>query len=234
MRDDGSDAANGITLPADAAVALIVTLELPPGTRAAQAFEEIGQARDRNAPDTPLIRFCAMLSDAGVLDDVAIAVPGDRERAAQLMAAREAVPASVNQRVGRAKQADGLIEKTAGDMIVPFQRSAACSRFVRRSFARADSTPPSGGTFRTATSTPISSPARSPTSNQDRAPCSGIGREAIRPGGAPLAEHGVGRNPVKQRLLREMYGETGIDAMRRVKDALDPDWKLAPGVLFRR
>ena len=52
-------------------------------------------------------------------------------------------------------------------------------------------------------------------------------------GGAPLAEHGVGRNPMKQRMLRELYGEEGISQMRAVKRALDPSWKLAPGVLFQ-
>jgi D-lactate dehydrogenase (cytochrome) len=51
-------------------------------------------------------------------------------------------------------------------------------------------------------------------------------------GGSPLAEHGVGRSPVKQALLRLMYGEEGIEQMRAVKRALDPSWKLAPGVLF--
>jgi FAD/FMN-containing dehydrogenase len=61
-----------------------------------------------------------------------------------------------------------------------------------------------------------------------------IGREAMRLGGAPLAEHGVGRNRVKQQLLHELYGDSGIAAMRRVKAALDPHWKLAPGVLFPR
>ena len=59
-----------------------------------------------------------------------------------------------------------------------------------------------------------------------------FGREAIRLGGAPLAEHGVGRNPVKQQLLRTLYGDAGIEQMRRVKRAIDPQWKLAPGVLF--
>jgi D-lactate dehydrogenase (cytochrome) len=57
---------------------------------------------------------------------------------------------------------------------------------------------------------------------------------AIRAGGAPMAEHGVGRNPTKQGLLRELYGEAGLDEMRAVKRALDPDWKLSPGVLFPR
>jgi len=44
------------------------------------------------------------------------------------------------------------------------------------------------------------------------------GRDALREmargvmalGGAPLAEHGVGRNALKQQFLREMFGEAGI------------------------
>ena len=47
-----------------------------------------------------------------------------------------------------------------------------------------------------------------------------------------LAEHGVGRNAVKQELLRMTYGREGIEAMRRIKQAIDPEWKLSPGVLF--
>ena len=59
-----------------------------------------------------------------------------------------------------------------------------------------------------------------------------IGREAIRLGGAPLAEHGVGRNPIKQRLLAELYGERGIAEMRAVKQVLDPEGKLGRGIIF--
>ena len=59
-----------------------------------------------------------------------------------------------------------------------------------------------------------------------------FGREVIRLGGSPLAEHGVGRNPVKQQLLIELYGWDGVDQMRAIKRALDPGGKLAPGVLF--
>ena len=59
-----------------------------------------------------------------------------------------------------------------------------------------------------------------------------FGQRVVRLGGCPLAEHGVGRNPIKQQLLRAMYGEQGIDEMRAVKRALDPEWKLAPGVIF--
>ena len=58
------------------------------------------------------------------------------------------------------------------------------------------------------------------------------GREVIRLGGCPLAEHGVGRNPIKQTLLRLLHGDTGIAQMGAVKRALDPEGKLAPGVVF--
>ena len=61
-----------------------------------------------------------------------------------------------------------------------------------------------------------------------------FGREIARLGGCPLAEHGVGRNPVKQTLLRNLYGSAGVEQMRAVKRALDPDWRLAPGVIFDR
>jgi D-lactate dehydrogenase (cytochrome) len=61
-----------------------------------------------------------------------------------------------------------------------------------------------------------------------------FGREVARLGGCPLAEHGVGRNLVKQALLRGLYDDGGIAEMRAVKQALDPDWKLAPGVIFPR
>jgi D-lactate dehydrogenase (cytochrome) len=59
-----------------------------------------------------------------------------------------------------------------------------------------------------------------------------IGRRVTAMGGAPLAEHGVGRSALKQQLLRELYGEAGIEQMRAVKRALDPRGKLAAGVLF--
>jgi D-lactate dehydrogenase (cytochrome) len=59
-----------------------------------------------------------------------------------------------------------------------------------------------------------------------------FGEQILRLGGCPLSEHGVGRNPVKQALLLRLYGEKGIGEMRAVKAALDPEWKLAPGVLF--
>ena len=59
-----------------------------------------------------------------------------------------------------------------------------------------------------------------------------MARGVIEMGGAPLAEHGVGRSALKQQMLRELYGDAGIEEMRAIKRALDPEWKFASGVLF--
>jgi len=61
-----------------------------------------------------------------------------------------------------------------------------------------------------------------------------IAAEVRRRGGSPLSEHGVGRSALKQALLRDFYGAEAIEQMRSVKTALDPEWRLAPGVLFPR
>jgi FAD/FMN-containing dehydrogenase len=34
--------------------------------------------------------------------------------------------------------------------------------------------------------------------------------------------------------LRELYGDSGIAEMQHVKQALDPEWRLSPGVIFPR
>jgi FAD/FMN-containing dehydrogenase len=55
---------------------------------------------------------------------------------------------------------------------------------------------------------------------------------AVARGGCPLSEHGVGRNRLKQELLRRFVGPAAIERMREIKRALDPPGRFAPGVLF--
>jgi FAD/FMN-containing dehydrogenase len=49
-------------------------------------------------------------------------------------------------------------------------------------------------------------------------------------GGTVAAEHGVGK--LKTNLLKLMYSEDEIDAMREVKRHLDPHWLLGRGTIF--
>ncbi len=172
---------------------------------------------------------------AGAFDDVEIAVPGDGVRMSQLVAVREAVPAGVNQRVGRAKRdADAAIEKAAADVAVPFDRLEELLAAVRAHASRRGLDLAVWGHVSDGNLHPN---VIAQTREQWLAAgevVADLGRMAIRVGGAPMAEHGVGRNLIKQRLLRELYGEAGVDQMRAVKRAIDPEWKLSPGVLFPR
>jgi D-lactate dehydrogenase (cytochrome) len=235
VREDGDDRRNGVTLPPDAAIALLVTLEVPGETTAEAAFEQFGSWDGPDDRDTPITRFCALLAEHRVLDQVHVAVPGDRARAAQLMNLREAVPAGVNRRVGWAKQqVDARIEKTAADIIVPFERLEVMLDFYERELRRRGLDGAVWGHLSDGNLHPNVIPRSLADVESGKEAILAWGREAIRLNGAPLAEHGVGRNRTKHQLLEELYGPGGIEEMRRVKRAIDPAWKLAAGVLFSR
>jgi D-lactate dehydrogenase (cytochrome) len=233
VHEDGAAAALNIAIPTPTALALLVQLELSASTTAEAAYDQIAGALSAGALDTPLVRFCRLLDRFGVLDRTELVAPGDRRRADQLLAFREAVPAGVNQRVGAAKRrVDDRIAKTAADMIVPFASFAAMMDVYRRGFESRGLDYAVWGHASDGNVHPNVIPRTYDDVEAGREAIMEFGREVVRMGGSPLAEHGVGRNPVKQALLRELYGDEGIDQMRAVKRALDPAWKLAPGVIF--
>jgi D-lactate dehydrogenase (cytochrome) len=233
LREDGEDRKHGVRFPDGTAMALLVEVELPRDVTAGRAFEQIASARDAHAPDTPLVRFCRLLDRAGVLDDTEMALPGDHRRAQQFFDVREAVPSAVKHRIGLAKQIVGApIQKTAADMIVPFAHFGEMLAIYHDGFRRRGLDYAIWGHISDGNVHPNVLPRTIDEMLAGREAILEFGREVVRRGGCPLAEHGVGRSPMKQQLLRELYGDTGIDEMRAVKRALDPEWKLSPGVLF--
>jgi D-lactate dehydrogenase (cytochrome) len=235
LKEDGADAKNHVAFPAKTAVALLAQVELPDAPDAAEAYEQIARHRAVDAPDAPLVRLCRMLDDLNVLEATELALPGDRRRAEQLVAIREAVPAGVNARVGAAKRdIDARIAKTAADMIVPFAHFGEMMTAYRRGFESRGLDYAIWGHISDGNVHPNVIPRSYADVERGREAILEFGRECARLGGCPLAEHGVGRSPIKQELLRQLYGEEGIDEMRAVKRALDPQWKLAPGVIFER
>lgn len=236
VREDGAARRLQVAAPDDAGAALLAQIELPAGAAPTPraAYEEIGAALDADAPATPLVRLCRLLAEAGVLERAEIALPGDR-RQARLAAVREAVPEGVNRRIGEAQRRQGAaVEKTAADMIAPFARFAESLALFRRAFDARRLDYAIWGHVSDGNVHPNVIPATMEDVVLGRQAILECGREIVRLGGCPLAEHGVGRNPVKQALLRQLYGAEGVAEMRAVKAALDPDWKLAPGVLFPR
>lgn len=55
-------------------------------------------------------------------------------------------------------------------------------------------------------------------------------KRVVAMGGSVSAEHGIGK--LKREFLETMYGQKGIDQMRAVKRAFDPEGMLNPGNLF--
>ncbi len=235
LHDDGADAKHGILLPPETEIALLIQLELAPGTTGEMAYEQIAAALEPGGDATPLGLFCRLLDGAGVLDHVDVAVPGDRARAQQFFDFRESAPEALKHRVGIARErVDPGIQKTAADMIVPFDRFGEMMRVYRDGFERRGLQHAIWGHVSDGNVHPNVIPRTLADVNAGQEAILEFGREVIARGGSPLSEHGVGRSAVKQALLRQLYGDRGVDEMRAVKAALDPGWKLAPGVLFQR
>ena len=181
----------------------------------------------------PAVEALQQILDAEKIEaDPVVALPDDSSGAARLFGFREAVPAAVNARIGAAQARDGAVQKTAGDMIVPFDRLGEWLVMCREEFARRGLEYAIWGHISDGNLHPNVIPVSGDQVESGRDALREIARAAIAMGGAPLAEHGVGRSLLKQELLRMMYGDAGIDRMRATKRALDPTWKLAPGVLF--
>ncbi|MGE0042440.1 MAG: FAD-binding oxidoreductase [Vicinamibacterales bacterium] len=231
VREDGVDRRLDITLPAGAAVVLLVQIELPPGRPDEALWDDLAAGVD--GPATPLGRLCRVLARHGALDDAEVALPGQVARAAAFVELREAVPAGVNRRVAQAQAAiDPRISKTAADMVVPFERFGDMMRECRRLFDGRGLDLAVWGHISDGNVHPNVIPRSAADVDQGLEAILELGRVVIGMGGCPLAEHGVGRNPVKQALLESLYGPRGIAAMRAVRRALDPAGLFARNVLF--
>jgi len=235
LREDGADRAQQTKLPPSIEAALLFQLELPEGSDAAQALSAIEGAAEGGGPDSALGRLVRLVEAHADLERLEVVLPGETRRVAQLLALREAVPEAVNRRIAAAQRSHGpAVRKTAGDMIVPFDSMPEKLRRDREALTRRGLDHAIWGHVSDGNLHVNVIPAGPEDTRAGEEALLEMAAVAIELGGSPLAEHGVGRHPIKQALMRRLYGEEGAAAMRRVKAALDPEWRLAPGVLFPR
>lgn len=233
LREDGRDREQGLPLDPQADAALLVQLELPPGSDAGRALDELGALDEASPPDTPLVRFARLVGARVALEQLRLALPGDARQAARFAALREAVPEAVNRRAGDVQRTrDARVHKTAADMIVPFEALPEMVRVYREGFARRGLDHALWGHVSDGNLHANVIPRSYDDVLAGHDAILEFGRAVTRLGGCPLSEHGVGRSLVKQELLHRLYGDDGIGQMRAVKAALDPAGKLSPGVLF--
>jgi D-lactate dehydrogenase (cytochrome) len=234
LQEDGVDRLQQVNIPEGTALLLLVQLEFSSNLTAAQVYDDIASAMIDGA-DSSISRFCRLLSSYSALDQAEIAAPGNLRRTQQFLAFREGAPTGVNRRVGDARRlVDARIDKTAADMIVPFDSFADMMVMYREGYESRGLDYAIWGHISDGNVHPNVIPRSYADVVKGREAILEFGREVVRLGGSPLAEHGVGRSTIKQTLLRQLYGERGIEQMRAIKREIDPDWKLAPGVIFQR
>jgi D-lactate dehydrogenase (cytochrome) len=211
LREDGRDREHGIAIPDGAGTALLFAVE--------------------GSPHLALERVDALCGDEAV-GPVLVAPPGDEKRAASLLALREAVPLAVNRRIRALQQHAPTVHKVAGDMIVPMERLAEALALYREAFSRRGLDHALWGHVSDGNVHANVVPRSADDVHRGEEAILEMGEAVLRLGGCPMSEHGVGRDPVKQALLRRLYGDEGIEQMRATRLALDPRGVLAPGVLF--
>jgi FAD/FMN-containing dehydrogenase len=228
VRDAASSPSIAVAPPGDAGSALIFELELSEAIDAERAATILAGS----GPRSPLSRLAEILEAHDAADATILALPGDESQRRSIAALREAVPLRVNELLAARRREGAPVAKVGGDLIVPFGRLPEAVASYEDAFRGAGLEYAIWGHLSDGNLHPNALARDTTEARCAEAVMAELADVAIRLGGAPLSEHGVGRSPLKQRLLRRFLGDAALEEMRSIKAALDPRGRLAPGVLL--
>lgn len=165
------------------------------------------------------------------IDDFYVAEANDRILKARFTDIRESVPITVNEQVAERKKADTAVTKVGADPCVKPEDLDQMMEIYATELKKAGITffvwgHGEGNLHYNAL------PDSEQAVMRAQAAVQRAGEKVITElGGTGTAEHGVGKNPAKQGLLTALYG-SGVNEMRAVKGAFDPQGVMAPGNIF--
>ncbi|HKQ62413.1 MAG TPA: FAD-binding oxidoreductase [Candidatus Polarisedimenticolaceae bacterium] len=233
LREHGDDRALRIELPPSRRAALLFELELRAPLTDEQAQEQLSAALEGGpGSDAPLARLGSLLAAHDALDGLELAFPEDAARRQALGELRERVPLRVNELLAERRRTDPAVRKAGGDLIVPVDGLGEMMHAYAEGFGRRGLDYAIWGHLSDGNLHPNALPRDAAETQRGEQAQLEFAEHAVRLGGCPLSEHGVGRSPLKQEMLRRFLGDPAIASMRRIKRALDPSGRLAPGVLF--
>lgn len=234
LRRHGDAARLRVGLPRDARAALLFEMELDRPTKDAEVLELLERllAGAAGIPEGPCVRLFRILAAHGAVERLELALPEDPGRRRTLGELREAVPQRVNELCARRRQTEPGLQKVGGDLIVPVERLSDMIDFYERGFAGRGLDHAIWGHLSDGNLHPNALARNTSEMHLGFEALLEFAAEAGRLGGCPLSEHGVGRNPIKQEMLRRFLGSRAIERMQQIKRALDPEGRFAPGVLF--
>jgi D-lactate dehydrogenase (cytochrome) len=228
LQESDADRRLRIEIPREAESALLFETEFDQPVTDSQAERTISELMDGVGATGALADLFGLLARHDTLDSLQVAFPEDEDRRKALNDFREAVPLRVSE-ILRARPG---AEKVGGDLIVPFDKVLEMIRIYRGVFESRRLPYAIWGHLSDGNLHPNVLPRSEEEVASGLEAMLEFADEAARRGGCPLSEHGVGRSPLKQEILRRFLGEGAIAGMRAIKDALDPPGRLAPGVLF--
>jgi D-lactate dehydrogenase (cytochrome) len=228
LRECGADRRLRVDIPSESGAALLFETEFDDPLRDAEAQQIISTLMDGDEAGGPLAELFRMLLEHDVLESLQLAFPEDAARRKALNQFREAVPLRVSELL---RETEGA-KKVGGDLIVPFLSVPAMLDICRRGFESRGLPYAIWGHISDGNLHPNVLPRSAEDVAQGYEAMLEFADEAASRGGCPLSEHGVGRSPLKQEILRRFLGDGAIAGMRAIKSALDPPGRLAPGLLF--
>ncbi len=234
LRRHGDGKSRRVNLPHQARAALLFEMELDEATDDDRAQELVATLLEGRgvAPDNGLTRLFRILREHDALDRLEFAFPDDHRRQRALRELREAVPLRAGELLAERRRSDSGVKKVGGDLIVPFDRLPEMLEVYAEGFSRRGLQFAVWGHFADGNLHPNALPRSGEEVALGIEAQLEFADEVTRRGGCPLSEHGVGRSPVKQEMLCRFLGHAAVARMRRIKKAIDPDSRFAPGVLF--
>ncbi len=223
-----------LRLPDGAGSAVLLEMELPEAMEQEQVIDLLEGYLERRdgLPDGPVVRLFRILDEAGCLDSLLPALPGDERARERLRRFREAVPLRVNEILSSRRAAAAGPRKVGGDLIVPFSLLDSFLSAVEKEFGDRGLEFAIWGHLSDGNLHPNLLPMDADQVRAGEEALLALGLQAAAMGGAPLSEHGVGRSRLKKELLLRFLGKQAVEEMRSVKSALDPAGRFSPGTLL--
>lgn len=197
------------------------------GSEAAAAMVYLEQEMKDNSEDATLERWLQLAEEHAALDDLRVFASDAELRRARAM--RHAVPATMNERGARYRDAGG--RKVSTDWAVPFRRlgeAIEASRGIATS-AGIDQAVTYGHAGNGHPHQNYLAQDSNDLARIERVVEETL-RVVMRMGGTVAAEHGIGK--LKRRWLPLQMSPMTIGVMHAVKRELDPQGILAPGNIF--
>ncbi len=182
--------------------------------------------------DRALEKILELQSRYGVEETTEVADSSEKTKQKKLLEIREEIPMKVSEWLRTKNRLDPAVTKMAGDMIVPSENFSEIMKAYREVFDREKLDYLIYGHISDGNVHPNILAKDGQEMQKAKTGFLELAERCKVLKGAPLSEHGVGKHPLKKKMLEQFWGKDVIEQMKLLKLSLDPDGALGRGLLF--